>query len=1613
MVTTHLKSTSKIIAEIQASSGKGQKKPDENQSFFIDELFEFVPADDLKKYKTSELAELSKDVYKSLCERKKGSPKIRVFPVNYIEEKCTAIEIINDDMPFLVDSIIEEINRSNLNIYMLAHPVINVERDKSGELKKISKLKGNNGSDTESIIVMLISPVHDKEHLGKIESGIKRVLQAVKYAVEDWRSCLDRVGATTRNLSSSADVLSKQLSGKSKTDLVESVQEIKDFLDWLKDGNFVFLGYVEYDFKSSKDASGIVRGTELGILKMGDPEILPKELNKSSARDVKNILAGDLIEITKANKKSLVHRPVHMDYIIIKNVDNSGNIIGEHRFLGLFTSLVYYQSYKNIPIIRKKIASIQKRSGFSSSGHSGKALVAVLEDFPRDELLQSSEDELFEAAIGVVVLATQPKVKLFTRFDDFGRFISCIIFIPREKMDTGLRKKMEKILCAAFNGTVSNHYTQISDSHLARVQVIIKTQPGKIPEYDLSKIEEELEAASKLWSDSLYEEFMNRFDPELAEKNWDKYSDAFSISYRNRFTSEDAYYDILQIEKVIKTGKVGFDIYESHEGDYETFEFKVFSPHSQVSLSKIMPIMENMGLYTKDEHTYLAKPKGFEDDVWIHRFRFKVLDVKKPSLKDIKRNFEESIERAWLGEMEDDAFNKLILVAGLKWRDVVMLRAYSKFLQQSTFPYSQIFIQDAVNNHPEIIKSIIEVFHAKFDPLFKTNREKTITALLEKIELKLGQVSNLAEDRVVRGFLELVNATLRTNFYQLENDAPKKYISFKFSSAKISWLPKPRPYAEIFVYSPRVEGIHLRGGKVARGGLRWSDRKEDFRTEVLGLMKAQMTKNAVIIPVGSKGGFVVKRPPVGDSRGDFLNEGIECYKTFLRGLLDVTDNIVSGKTVMPQNVVRYDDEDPYLVVAADKGTATFSDIANSVSADYGFWLGDAFASGGSAGYDHKKMGITARGAWVSVDRHFKEMGIDVAKQDFTVIGIGDMGGDVFGNGMLSSKHIKLVAAFNHLHIFVDPNPDSAESYKERKRLFKLPRSSWADYDQKIMSKGGGIFERSSKSIKISKEMKELFDVAEETLTPDELIKAILTSKADLLWNGGIGTYVKSRSETNAQVGDKANDILRVDGADLRAKVIGEGGNLGFTQLGRIEYARNGGRINTDAVDNSAGVDCSDHEVNIKIALGKAVESGKLTIKTRDELLESMTDEVAELVLRDNILQTQAITTAQLQGHSILESQARLMNLLESSGYLDRKIEFLPSKENIIKLHADGQGLTRPELAVMLAYSKIWLYENLIKSNLPDDVYYESDLVRYFPQPVQDKFKDEIMQHPLRREIIATSVTNSIINRIGNSLFYHLSEDTGLPACDIARAYTAVRDIFDLRDMWNVIEELTGKISLEAQRDITSEIQMLVERSCLWLLRYYPAPLKVDKTIAVIKPGVLELSKDLKKFLPKGHMEIFNIKHKKLIDDKIPSDLAFKVAGFELMASAFDIIQVANKAKLPVHVVANIYFELGYILHFDWLRAVLSDIQPHNYWERVSAKTLIDDLFEQQKRLASEVIKHLCKDNICGHAIKEWSEKNAKQLDGYKKFTDDLRSYEEQDISMIIVALRKIKDVCAV
>jgi glutamate dehydrogenase len=1576
---------------------------------FIAEYFRHLPEVDLAALDPVQACHRALVAWEFLQIRSDEPAKIKLYNPTIKQygwqAPGTHVLTLHDDMPFLVDSLTAEANNQGFEVFSIIHPILYVERDKKGELKAIGNAQEavkKAAFQAESLIDMELSHVGDERDMKAYAKNTGEVFTAVRHCVKDWPSMTAKVEQLIGHFRQLPQAVAR-----------DEMPEALDFLTWLRNHHFVFLGSVDYNL-DSKGTFGVEEASRLGLYAPDVPERLAPRAALAEHEVAKLKKRREVIYITKSDVKSAVHRPVALDVVSIKRFNNRGELIGESRFAGLFTSTVYFEKMDEVPLIRQKAARVLERAGFAPRSHDAKALTTILEFLPRDEMFQMSEELLFSTAMGVLSLETRPRVRVFTRKDDFERFIVCLVYVPRSRFSTEMRTKIQAILEETYNAQMDAFYTQLTDSPLARILFKLHTTPGQIPDVDMDHLNARLADAVSAWDESLAKALQATYGPNHGSKMMRIYGKAFSSDYVARYAVPRALEDIRNIEQVVARQSVTVDLCSVDEGE-QALGLRLYSPGHQVALSDILPVLEHMGLKVLEEVPVKLNPLGIEGGVWVHDFRLKLRQGELPPLASIKALFEETLLKTWHQEVDNDGFNRLVIASRMGWRDVVMLRSYAKYLKQIRFFYSQEAIEDALAKNPKVASLLVQLFHARFNPELGTHRDARQAALKEELDQAFNAVTNVTEDRILRRYADLMFATMRTNFFQTTNNAngkpePKSYLSFKFASAKVPFLPKPVPFAEIFVYSRRVEGIHLRGGKVSRGGLRWSDRSEDFRTEVLGLLKAQMVKNAVIVPEGAKGGFYVKEPPASGDRQEIQDEAIFCYITFLSGLLDVTDNMVKGKLVPPQNVVRYDGDDPYLVVAADKGTATFSDIANGVSESYGFWLGDAFASGGSAGYDHKKMGITAKGAWVSVQRHFKEMGIDPDRDPITVVGIGDMSGDVFGNGLLRSESVQLVGAFNHLHIFIDPNPDAKTSFVERQRMFALPRSTWADYNEALISKGGGVFPRSAKLITITPEMKARFGITQDSLTPDEMIRVLLMAQVDLIWNGGIGTYVKCEDESHADVGDRANEAVRVDGRELRCKVVGEGGNLGLTQRGRIEYALNGGRINTDAIDNSGGVDCSDHEVNIKIALRRAVESGALDIPQRDELLALMTPEVEFLVLRDNILQTQALTIAERQGVSLLGPQARVMRMLEKDGMLDRAIEFLPDDEQLEERRQMKKGLMRPELAVLLAYSKMHLFRDLLQSTLPDDAYFAQDLIRYFPMNMREKYAKVIEQHQLRREIIATMTTNSIINRVGSTFFYQLTDDVGMESCDIARAYVVARDSFKLRDIWAEIEALDGKVKVDVQVSMFVAINQLLYRLTLWLLRNLPHPLNVAEAVKRFSAPVAELLASLPAMMSETVKADLAAAAAGYMEAGVPEKLAHTMAMLPWMAGAYDVIRVSEGTKAALSHVAGVYMQLSEVAGLDKLHAAVNKLEPTDDWSRQAITAMESELYDQHARLAGEVLKAAPRAKTPDAAVAEWMERNQASVSRMKHAMDDIAASGTLDTARLVVALRKVEAV---
>jgi len=1595
----------KVVREARKTLKKGAAAKLEP---FIHHFFATAPLRDLAERKPAYLFQRVNHIWKFAGSRATNQTLVRVFNPTLrehgYESDHTVVDIINDDMPFLVDSVTAEFNWQGLETHLLIHPMIKIQRSKTGKMSAVIEPgMADTGARKESIMHLEITH-QSGDRLSEIKGRLEQILDDVRASVEDWRAMRERMAQIIEELDFSP-----------KNFHADEVFEAREFLRWIHDNNFTFLGFREYAMTGKGKSARLVLDPATGLGNMRNPELSVFDEWGDSGEQVTEIKAfarhPELLLVTKTNLRSTIHRPVHMDAIGIKRVDNKGNLIGQWLFVGLFTSVAYNRVPSSIPLLRRRVQLTMERSGFVPNSHDGKALLNILESYPRDELFQINDDTLYETAMGILHLQERPRTALFIRRDELQRYCSCLVYVPRERYNTDLRQRIQEILAEELNGRIAAFFTQLGDSSLARCHIIIPMLDGKIPPYDHQAVEERLFQASRSWADHLGDAITARTGEEQARSVLARWSNAFGQAYQQRYTPDEEIQDIEILEHVIATGELDFNLHRAKDASPNTVRFKIYQPDDPLALSDVLPIFEDLGFKVIDEmgpHMVDLKDAGGGTMV-MHNFGLETKDGGAVDLDNIRDNFHETFRRVWRGDIESDGFNALVVRSGLTWREVVVLRAYCKYLRQAGIAYSQAYMEQTMSANTGIAKNLVALFMCRLDPAgLKTAGQKS-ARLRKSIVVALDSVVSADEDRILRRFINLIENTTRTNYFQSTPEGTNKgYLSFKLNSQMIDELPLPKPFREIFVYSPRVEGVHLRFGYVARGGLRWSDRREDFRTEVLGLVKAQQVKNAVIVPVGSKGGFVVKRPPATGGREAFLAEGIECYKTFIAGLLDITDNIRGPKIIPAKSVVRHDDDDAYLVVAADKGTATFSDIANGVSLEYGHWLGDAFASGGSQGYDHKKMGITARGGWESVKRHFREMDKDIQAEDFTVIGVGDMAGDVFGNGMLLSKHIRLLAAFNHLHIFVDPNPNAAKSWVERKRLFDTPGTTWADYDTKALSKGGTIFDRSAKSLTLTKEIKALFSISKATVTPTELLAIILRAEVELMWFGGIGTYIKADSESHLDVGDRANDAIRVNGEDLRCQVIGEGANLGCTQLGRVEFAINGGRMNTDAIDNSAGVDSSDHEVNIKILLGAVVEAGGLTEKRRNTLLASMTDEVGQLVLVHNYRQSQAISQIQSHGVLALDKQQRLMKMLERSDRLNRSVEFLPDDEDIAERHLTKKGLCRPEISVLISYAKIHLYDELIASDMPDDPYLKDDLINYFPTPLRKKYVAEINKHRLRREIIATRITNALVDRVGDTFISSFVEKTGLAAAAIARAYTITVEIFQLTTLWAAIEALDNKVPSTIQIAMRTDINHLIEWVVLWLLRNGKPGLDLTAHISELKDGIADLGEGIDKALPAHYLSDAHKRAKPYVDKGVPDALALRISGLVNLNSGCDIVRLAALRKLSVIDVAKTYFAVGTRFKLGRLRAATDTMDAENHWAQLAIAALVEEIYAHQLALTNRVIDHSGTKIDARTGVENWISANATAVAPTEQLLSELWSTEVNDLSMIAVASRQIR-----
>ncbi len=1579
---------------------------------FVTGYYAGASPDDLAERKAADLYGAAAAHLNLARRRTPGTPKIRVYNPRIEQHGWqsthTIVEIVTDDMPFLVDSVRMVLNRRGYTSHLVVHPVMRFRRAEDGRIDAVLPVD-EAGEETlvEAVIHIEADRQTEPEVLDAMAAEVRSALDDVRAAVEDWGRMREQLRRSIEDLRSSPPPVER-----------EEMEEAHAFLEWIGNNHFTFLGFGAYRVERTGGRDRFVPepGTGLGLLRdeggraSGAFSNLPPPRRRGGQ-------GPELLLLTGADARSTVHRPSHLDSIGIRRFDAAGKVCGEHRFLGLYTSAAYNRVPRDIPLLRRKASEVLRRAGYPRNSHAAKALQNIIDTFPRELLFQIPATELFETSLGILHLQERQRLRLFVHPDRFGRFYSCIVFVPRDRYTTRSRRVVQGILEEAFGGTDTEFTVRLSESVLARIYFVIRAGAKRAPSYDVAELEERLRVVSRTWADDLHDALLESFGEEHGTRLFRRYGEAFRADYRETYSARVAVLDVEKMEHIEESG-IEMSLYRPLEAGEGRLRFKLFQAGHPVSLSDALPMLENMGLRVEDEHPSKIKRTG-TSRVWLHDFG--MLHGEGPEFEPdrIDETFREAFARVWSGEVENDGFNRLVLRAGIGWREIVILRAYCKYLRQAGVTFSETYMQDALAANPRIAAMLVELFHARLDPARQRAEPDAKDAAMEqidselkvmiRIEASLDEVANLDEDRILRSYIGVIRATLRTNYYQPgAGGSPKPYLSFKLDPHRIPELPEPRPKYEIFVYSPRVEGVHLRGGLVARGGIRWSDRREDFRTEVLGLAKAQMVKNAVIVPVGSKGGFVPKKLPVEGGREAVQAEGIACYRIFIRGLLDVTDNLVGGKVAPPSGVVRHDGDDPYLVVAADKGTATFSDIANALAHEYDFWLGDAFASGGSHGYDHKGMAITARGGWESVRRHFRELGIDTQTTDFTVIGIGDMSGDVFGNAMLLSRHIRLVGAFNHLHVFIDPDPDPEAAFAERERLFALPRSTWDDFDRSVLSAGGGVYPRSAKSIPLGPEARRALGIEAGSLTPNELIAAMLKAPVDLLWNGGIGTYVKAKRESHAEVGDRANDVVRVNGDELRCRIVGEGGNLGLTQLGRIEFAASGGRVNTDAIDNSGGVDCSDHEVNIKILLNEVVAAGDLTGKQRNRLLSEMGGEVAALVLRNNYLQTQALSIAASQSAAMLEVHSRLIRRLERDGELDREIEFLPGAEEIAeRLAAEGR-LFRPELAVLVAYVKIGLFQRLLAATLPDEPFVVNELRAYFPSALRERYAGRIPAHRLAREIVGTAVANEMVNRCGITFAFRLGEETGADDADIARAYLVAREVYGMRGTWEAIEALDNVVGADVQVTMLLETRKLVERGARWLLRNRPRPLDVERDIGHFADGTAVLRRGLRDLVAGASRTAIDSATGRLVERGVPEALALEVASGNDLLSALDVVEVASSAAIPVEAAAAVYFALGERLDLHWLRDRIAALPRDNRWQALSRAALRDDLFAQSSALTLDALRLEMGEASPAERVEAWLEQNRIPVARCRQILGDLASAGQTDFTMLSVAMGEIR-----
>lgn len=1527
-----------------------------------------------------------------------GDTRVAVYGADDPSGIGPALQIVTDYTPMVMDSVTVLLHRFGVAYTAIMNPVFRVHRTPPGELLDVRPLadvgSSRDGVD-EAWIHVQLAPTADTSALSQVAQSLPSVLADARQVALDSGA----LAATMHGLSHDLDTAPDgRFPGRDRKDVAA-------LLRWLLDGHFVLLGYQRCAV--SDGHASVDMGSRLGVLRLRQ-DVLP-QLTRNN----------ELLVLAQATIPSYLRYGAYPYIVVVR--EQSGPTVIEHRFVGLFTVAAMNANVLEIPLISRRVRDALALSQRDPS-HPGQLLIDIIQTIPRSELFALSAHDLLEMVKAVVDLGSRRRTLLFLRADSLAHFVSCLVYLPRDRYTTAVRLEMQDILVRELRGVSIEYTARVSESPWAVVHFTVKMPDTSRPaDIDTSlenetRIQDLLTEAARTWGDRLLGAVKTgSIDQARAEH----YATAFPEVYKQAITPTEAISDIAIIEELqndsIKPVLITLDD--------DTAQLTLYLGGHSASLSDLLPMLQSMGVVVLEERPFtVTRPDDLP--VWIYQFKISphksIPDIPAGPERDATAvRFADAVTAIWNGRVEVDRFNELVMRAGLTWQQVSVVRSYAKYLRQAGFPYSQAHIETVINDNAKTAASLVELFEALFYPTDEPGKRRDAQAAVAAVAADIDALVSLDTDRVLRAFASMIQATLRTNYFvtRQESARAQDVLSFKLNPGLIDELPLPRPRFEIFVYSPRVEGVHLRFGHVARGGLRWSDRREDFRTEILGLVKAQAVKNAVIVPVGAKGGFVVKNPPspTGDAAADRdaqRNEGVSCYKLFISGLLDLTDNVdkSTGAVVPPPDVVRRDGDDAYLVVAADKGTATFSDIANEVAGSYGFWLGDAFASGGSVGYDHKAMGITAKGAWEAVKRHFREMGVDTQTEDFTVVGVGDMSGDVFGNGMLLSKHIRLLAAFDHRHIFIDPDPDAARSWEERKRLFDLPRSSWEDYDTSLISEGGGVYSRQQKAIPISTQARAALGIEDdvEDLTPPVLIKAILKAPADLLFNGGIGTYIKAETESDADVGDRANDLVRVNGNQVRAKVVGEGGNLGVTSLGRVEFNLAGGRINTDALDNSAGVDCSDHEVNIKILIDSLVTAGKVRVEDRTELLLSMTDEVGRLVLKDNEDQNDLMGTSRANAASLLPVHARMIKDFARDRGLNRELEALPSEKEIRRRTEAGIGLTSPELATLMAHVKLALKDDVLASDLPDQEAFASRLPWYFPAKLRDEFSSDIRAHQLRREIVTTMLVNDLVDTSGISYAYRITEDVGVGPVDAVRSYAATNAIFRISEVWRQIR--AANVSVAVSDRMTLDLRRLVDRAGRWLLNYRPQPLAVGAEINRFAAKVAALTPRMSEWL-RGDDEAIVMKEAgEFSSHGVPGDLAYMVATGLYQYSLLDIIDIADIVDREPAEVADTYFALMDHLGTDSLLTAVSRLARDDRWHSLARLAIRDDIYGSLRALCFDVLAVGEPEETGEEKIAEWELTNSSRVTRARRTLTEIYEAGDLDLATLSVAARQIRSM---